>query len=134
MGVGNNPLEYVNLSTGEDADVPPGEGVVTVISTVPAASAGLVTVIEVSLLTVIAPVAFGVPPNMTSFAPVKPTPVMVTGVPPAVEPAVGETPVTVGSGVYVNQSAGEFDADEPPGSGHGNITRYSSRARAEHCD
>ena len=69
---------------------------VTVTSTGPAAWAGLVTVICVSLLTVIAPVAFAVPPNFTVFAPVKFVPVIVTGVPPVAGPEPGETPVTVG--------------------------------------
>ena len=36
---------------------------------------------------------------MTAVAPVKPVPVTVTEVPPAVGPLVGLTPVTVGAGV-----------------------------------
>ena len=37
-------------------------------------------------------------PKTTLVAPVKPVPVMVTVVPPAGGPEVGETPVTVGAG------------------------------------
>ena len=39
-----------------------------------------------------------VAPNLTAVAPVKLVPVMVTEVPPAVVPAVGEMLVTVGAG------------------------------------
>ena len=56
-------------------------------------------------------------PNFTTVAPVKPVPVTLTVVPPAVIPEVGLTPVTVGSGgaVKVNWSAGAFSAEVPPG-------------------
>ena len=37
-------------------------------------------------------------PNFTTVAPVKPVPVTVTVVPPAVDPEEGPTPVTVGTG------------------------------------
>lgn len=84
---------YVNLSFAETGDVPLVI-LVTVTSKVPAVWAGLVTVIRVSLLTVMAPVALAVLPNFTVFAPVKPFPVMVTVVPPAAVPEVGEMPVT----------------------------------------
>ncbi len=40
-------------------------------------------------------------PNMTELAPVKPTPVIVTEVPPAVDPDVGLTDMTMGTGVVV---------------------------------
>ncbi|OEZ89314.1 hypothetical protein JAB6_01280 [Janthinobacterium sp. HH104] len=73
--------------------------VVTRTSTVPL-PLGAVAVICVALLTV-KPVA-AVAPKVTAVAPVKPVPVMVTLVPPAVEPAVGEMLVTVGAGIYVN--------------------------------
>ena len=76
----------------EVADVPPG--VVTVTSTVPAAWAGEVTVICV-LETKVTPVP-GVPPKLTVAALVNPVPVIVTRVPPANGPDVGEMPVTVG--------------------------------------
>ena len=75
------------------AEVPPG--VVTVTSTVPAAPAGEVAVIEVADTTV-TPVASAVP-NFTAVAPVRLVPVMVTGVPPLVEPVVGLTALTVGA-------------------------------------
>jgi hypothetical protein len=73
------------------AEVPPG--VVTVTSTVPA-PAGDVAVIEVAELTV-TPVA-DAPPNFTAVAPLKLVPVIVTKVPPATGPPVGEIDVTVG--------------------------------------
>jgi hypothetical protein len=83
----------VNWSPDEVADVPPG--VVTVISTVPAEPAGLVAVIEVGLFTVYD--AATVLPNFTPVAPVKPVPVIVTEVPPAIGPAAGEMLVTAGT-------------------------------------
>ena len=79
--------------------MPPG--VVTVTSTTPV-PAGLSAVIDVSLTTVTFVAA--VVPKSTAVAPVKPVPVIVTKVPPAVEPLVGLRPVTVGAAaaVYVN--------------------------------
>ena len=68
--------------------VPPGP--VTVTSTVPAAPAGAVAVMEVALLTV--KVEAAVVPNFTAVAPVKLVPVIVTEVPPVVGPEVGLTP------------------------------------------
>ncbi|GFE12091.1 hypothetical protein Sgleb_01380 [Streptomyces glebosus] len=68
-------------------------GVVTVTCTVPLPT-GLVAVIWVSELTT--KDAACVAPKRTAVAPVKPVPVTVTAVPPAVEPDVGETDVTVG--------------------------------------
>ncbi|MCW7984727.1 hypothetical protein XF35_05155 [Streptomyces platensis subsp. clarensis] len=67
-------------------------GVVTVTCTVPE-PAGAVAVIWVSELTV---KEACVAPKRTPVAPVKPVPVTVTWVPPAVEPEVGETDVTAG--------------------------------------
>jgi hypothetical protein len=64
-----------------------------VTSTVPV-PAGDVAVIEVAELTVKA-VAL-VAPNFTAVAPVKAVPVIVTDVPPATGPVVGEIEVTVG--------------------------------------
>ena len=70
---------------------------VTTTLTAPAACAGVVAVIDV-LLTTVTPVA-AVPPRLT-VAPVrKPVPVIVTGVPPAVVPMLGEIDVTVGAGL-----------------------------------
>ena len=56
----------------------------------------MVVVIEVSLTTVNGIAA--VPPKVTEVAPEKPVPVMVTGVPPAVEPETGEMLPNVGAG------------------------------------
>ena len=72
--------------------VPPG--VVTVTSTVPADCAGSTAVMLVALLTV--KVVAVVDPKLTAVAPVRLVPVIVTGVPPPVGPAVGATCVTVG--------------------------------------
>jgi hypothetical protein len=76
-------------------EVPPP--VVTVTSTVAAASAGEVTVSEVPapFTTTLVPATV---PNLTFRVPVRPVPETVTEVPPAVEPVLGTTPVTVGSG------------------------------------
>src|SRR5438445_225859 len=74
------------------ADVPPG--VTTVMSTVPADSAGATAVILVADTTVKEVAA--VPPKLTAVARVKLVPVMVTVFPPAVGPAVGEPACTVG--------------------------------------
>jgi hypothetical protein len=82
---------YVKRSAAETGDVP--FAVVTVTSTVPV-PADDVAVIEVAELTVKA-VAL-VAPNFTAVAPVKVVPVMVTDVPPATGPVVGEIDVTVG--------------------------------------
>lgn len=67
---------------------------VTRTSTVPV-PAGAVAVICVALFTV-KPVA-AVAPKLTAVAAVKAAPVRVTGVPPAVGPAAGDKPVTVGA-------------------------------------
>ena len=74
-------------------------GVVTTTLTAPAAWADVVAVIEVPLTTE-TPVA-AAPPKVTPFAPPAAAPkrfvpVMVTMVPPSVEPVTGEIPVTVG--------------------------------------
>jgi hypothetical protein len=70
-------------------------GVVTVTSSAPAASAGEVAVIDVSEFTTN---VAEVEPKSTAVAPVKPVPVIVTDVPPAVDPERGLIPVTVGAG------------------------------------
>ena len=81
----------MNWSAADVGDVPPV--VVTLMSTVPVPG-GDVAVIWVAELTV-NPVA-AVAPNVTAVAPVKLVPVIVTTVPPAAGPAVGEIDVTVG--------------------------------------
>jgi hypothetical protein len=90
--------------------VPPG--VVTATSTVPVAPAGDVVVIDVADTTVNG-TAEAVP-NLTAVAPVKFVPVIVTAVPPAVEPPVGDTAVTVGTPAYVNLSAALTALEPPP--------------------
>ena len=66
---------------------------VTRTSTVPV-PAGAVAVIWVALL-IVKPAA--VAPKVTTVAPEKPVPVMVTVVPPVAGPEVGEIEVTVGA-------------------------------------
>jgi hypothetical protein len=100
---------YVNWSAVTAALVPPG--VVTSTSTVPEPD-GAFAVIEV-LLTTLTFVA-GFVPKLTAVAPVKLEPVIVTSVPPAVPPAVGEMPVTAGAATYVNLSAAPAEL-VPPG-------------------
>ncbi|MGA8724369.1 MAG: hypothetical protein WB565_04965, partial [Acidimicrobiales bacterium] len=78
----------------------------TVTLTVAAACAGEVAVIWVSETTV--KVEAAVVPKVTAVAAVKPVPVMVTEVPPAVGPEVGATELTVGTGaIKVKWSAEE---------------------------
>jgi hypothetical protein len=85
---------YMNWSAAEVADVP--SGVVTVTSTGPGELAGLVVLIILSLtITTLVAEVF---PKFTAFAPVKPVPVMITAVPPDVEPDTGVMPVIVGAG------------------------------------
>jgi hypothetical protein len=91
--------------------------VVTVTSTVPAASGGEVAVMEEAELT--AKVVAATAPNVTVVTPVKLVPVIVTEVPPAVTPEFGLTPVTVGGGgvvaVNLNWSDGGLTAEVPAG-------------------
>jgi hypothetical protein len=68
---------------------------VTVTVTAPAACAGVVAVIEVLLTTTTLVAA--VPPNVTVAPEAKFVPVIVTAVPPAVDPVFGLTLVTVGT-------------------------------------
>ena len=83
----------MNWSAALVALVPPA--VFTVTSTV-ALPAGAVALILVELLNV---KAAETAPKKTPVAPVKFVPVMLTGVPPTVGPAVGLIAVTVGAGV-----------------------------------
>ena len=73
-------------------DVPPGVTAVTLTVPVPA---GLTAVIDVALFTV--KLVAGVEPKSTAVAPVRFVPVMVTVVPPLVEPVAGLTADTVGA-------------------------------------
>ena len=83
-------------------------GAVTTTSTGPALYAGVVAVIWVAELTVKLLAAL-LPPllKLTSVAPRKPVPVIVMEVPPAIDPLVGETAVTVGEGTGVGTFSNE---------------------------
>src|SRR3712207_1804400 len=79
---------------------------VTTTSTVPAACADVVAVIDVPAgLTVTLGAA--PPPNVTVAPGPKPLPLMLTDVPPEVGPVAGETPVTRGCEAKVNASPRE---------------------------
>ena len=65
-------------------------------------------------VTLVIPVP-GVEPKSTAVAPVKLVPLTVTVLPPAAGPLFGLTPVTVGAGLKVNESAGELAAEVPLG-------------------
>ena len=81
-------------SAAEVALVPPG--VLTVTSTVPEPAGEVaVTCVGDSALSELALVE----PNLTSLAPVRFVPVIVTVVPPAAGPLVGSTLLTVGAGM-----------------------------------
>ena len=73
--------------------VPPD--VVTNTLAVPAVPAGVVQVAEVAEATTLVQAA---PPTVMAVAPVKSVPVIVMAVPPAVEPLLGLTDATVGTG------------------------------------
>ena len=70
--------------------------VTIVIVTAPAFLGGETAVIEVSELMV--KLLAGVDPNNTAVTPVKFAPLMVTGVPPQLEPELGFNPVIIGIG------------------------------------
>ena len=84
---------YVNWSGVPVAEVPPA--VVTVISTMPL-PAGLIAVIWVSLTMLN---FAGAGPKETLVAPVKPVPVIVTEVPPVLDPLDGLILVIVGGAI-----------------------------------
>ena len=84
----------MNLSAELVALVP--SVVVTVISTGPILFAGEVAVICVAEINVKLS-ALLLLPNLTAVTPVKLVPVIVTLVPPFVDPVFGKIPVTVGS-------------------------------------
>jgi hypothetical protein len=99
--VGERPVNigppYVNWSAATIALVPPGA--VTRTSCIPGATCPEeVTVISVSeTVRILA----GYVPKSTSDVPANPVPLIVTGVPPATGPVVGERPVTTGGGAAV---------------------------------
>jgi hypothetical protein len=100
----------VNSLAVVDAEVPVGP--VTCTPTTPTVFTGDVTVIDVSDTTVNDDaVAL---PNVTSVAPVKPVPVNVTDVPPAVGPDGGVTAVTEGGGATTVKTAVPETPDTVP--------------------
>ena len=110
MVVTERAVAKAYLSAEDFAETPPG--VVTVTSTLPADSAGLVAAIWVALFTV--KLVAAVVPKSTAVAPVRLVPVTVTLVPPAEVPVVGLTAVTVGATTKVKSSAEDL-AETPPG-------------------
>ena len=74
-------------------DVAEPPAVVTTTSRAPAVPAGVVTLIEVDVLV---PSVAEAPPTVTEVTPDKFVPPIVTGVPPAVEPELGEIELIVG--------------------------------------
>ena len=85
---------------------------VTTTLAAPAACAGVVALILVVLLTT-TPVAL-VPPIVTVLPAMNPEPVIVTAVPPAVDPLAGDMAITVGGGapdvtVTLSKLTGWFD-------------------------
>jgi hypothetical protein len=73
--------------------------------TLPAPWAGVVAVMEVVLTTL--KLAAVVAPNLTFVVPVRWDPVMVTVVPPVVEPEAGVSEVTLGGGATVVLACGD---------------------------
>jgi hypothetical protein len=84
-------------------------GVITLMSTMPLPAAGEIAVMLLAEFTV--KLVAGVPPNSTAVAPVKPVPVMVTEVPPAVVPLAGLRPVIAGAAALIVNVAPD---DVPP--------------------
>lgn len=75
--------------------VPPGATMVT--GTVPTACAGVVRSTSVSPTILV--MTAGVDPKRTLVVPAKPVPVIASGVPPDITPAVGKILVGVGSAI-----------------------------------
>lgn len=93
-------MEAVNWSALDVDEVP--AGVVTVISQVPACTAGAVAIMALSEITV--NVVAGTAPNCTALAFVKPLPRIATVAPPAMVPLLPLMAVTAGAAaaLYVN--------------------------------
>ena len=104
--------------------VPPG--VVTSTLLAPAVPAGVVQVMVVALTTTLFVTA--VPPKVTPVAPVKPVPVSVTAVPPAMLPALGATLVSVGGDGGATYVKSVFAALVPPGVVTTTLTAPAARA------
>jgi hypothetical protein len=92
------------MKIGPEAPVPPG--VVTAMLTVIVGFAGVWHVIEVSLTTTT--LVAGWPPNLTEVAPVKPVPVMVTGVAPVGGPKLGLTLLMTGAAITVSAAGSSW--------------------------
>src|ERR1051325_8136568 len=105
---GSNSSRIVNEAGSVNVEV---SGFVTVTSTVPGACAGLIAVIDVALTTTTLVAA--VPPIVT-LAPVwKPLPVIVTWVPPRIEPMLGTMPEIVIDGAAVTVTLAERVSTQP---------------------
>jgi hypothetical protein len=100
----------VNASAALVAEVP--AGVVTVTSTDPDDPAGDTAVKVVDEVTLNDTAA--IDPNLTAVAPLKPLPVTVTEVPPAIEPVFGLTFVTVGGAGGVTPVPATISTATPP--------------------
>ena len=104
LAVGATLAPYVNNALA--ALVPPA--VVTSTLAVPALPEGVVQVAVVALVTLKA--LHAVPPTEIPVAPVRLVPVIVIGVPPAVEPEFGEIAVTVGAAASRSVMLGKTSA------------------------
>ena len=120
----------MNWSAAEWRLVPPG--VVTVTSTVPAARAGDTAVTSVALTTV--KLVAAVVRKATEVAPVRLVPVIVTWVPPATGPAVGEMAVTVGAAAGLGELVGRRSVTGPARGGDGDIHRPRRPGRGHRGD
>jgi hypothetical protein len=98
-----------NVKSVAEVAVPPG--VLTEIATVPAVCAAVLATILV--VPVIVKLAAAVVPNLTDVAPLRLAPLMVTVVPPSVDPLVGVKLVIVGVGTTNLKK--ELDVAVPPG-------------------
>lgn len=87
--------------------------VVTAISVAPADPAGAIAVICVGLFTTYEVAATA--PKRTAVAPLKLVPVIVTLVPPAIVPLLGDAPLTVAAAKAELVNVNATDADVPPG-------------------
>lgn len=108
-GVAVDPLTVGGARKVKELFTVPPEPVSTTVTS-PAAPAGVTTVTEMSLTLGIEVPA--IPPKVTEDVPVKLVPVIVTVVPPDVEPVAGETEAIVGTPTYVKPPV---LVAEPPG-------------------
>jgi hypothetical protein len=103
-------LTNVNMSPVTDVEVP--ADVVTKMSYVPAASAGetAVSLVDDTTVNLVA----ATEPKRTLVVPSKALPLIVTVVPPVVEPEVGVMDVITGAGGFFAASAGEATSTDKP--------------------